>query len=492
MMEREGCRRPQLDRVWPWHYVIDRHAVRPAALAAIVAVALLLRFGLIFGGRLWETAYIAEDWPIAQHLAAGDGFSATGLHPCAEFTVPFEQRDRCLEDFGVRGDNVGPTSQKNPGVPALLALALLVGGLHPFLWFQLLHAAVGAAACWWLGRLGERAFGARTGLVAALLLALYVPLIWWVKYPGEHILAGAMLVVILLGLHRLETAPTTGLFVGWGALIGLSGLFSADVLLPVPLFAAWLAWRHRRRGWARAVAGPIVAGAVAILVIAPWTARNYRVHGELVLVRTGFGTSLWWGNNPQATGTDWSFVPGADGQPRRVPGLLLMPDELRRELAPMSETDQESRLMQEALGWIAAEPGRAAWLFLKKLGYYWWFVYHAEVDPIPIAREIGWVGVLLCAILGIVLALRGPPLATRGDPGRSEDDLSDGATSPESFPDAGFVLLLLVPIATSMLFHAATVISGSWRMRLPIEPVLLLLAAYGLTCVMERAIHRHS
>jgi hypothetical protein len=100
--------------------------------------------------------------------------------------------------------------------------------------------------------------------------------------------------------------------------------------------------------------------------------------------------------------------------------------------------------------------------------------------------------VLLCAILGTVLALRGPPLATRGDPGRSEDDLSDGATSPESLPDAGFVLLLLVPIATSMLFHAATVISGSWRMRLPIEPVLLLLAAYGLTFVVEQAIHRHS
>ena len=244
-------------------------------------------------------------------------------------------------------------------------------------------------------------------------------------------------------LDWLEAAPTTGLFVSWGALIGLSGLFRADVLLPVPLFAAWLAWRHRRRGWARAVAGPIVAGAVALLVIAPWTARNYRVHGELVLVRTGFGTVLWWGNNPRATGTDWDFVPGAEGQSRRVPGLLLIPDELKRELAPLSETDQESRLTQEALAWVAAEPGQAARLFLKKIGYYWWFFYHAEVDPIPIARETGWVGLLLFALLGIALALRGPPHVTHGDTGRPLDDPSEGVGSPGRLPDAGFVLLLL-------------------------------------------------
>ncbi len=492
MMEREGRRRPQLDRVWSWHSVTDRHTIRPAALAAIVAVALLLRFGLIFGGRLWETAYLAEDWPIAQHLAGGDGFSSPLMHPCGLFVVPLEQRDACRADFGVPGDDVGPTSQKSPGVPALLALALLVGGLHPFLWFQLLHAAVGAAACWWLGRLGEHAFGARTGLVAALLLALYVPLIWWVKYPGEHILAGALLIVILLGLHRLEAAPTTGLFVGWGALIGLSGLFSADVLLPVPLFAAWLAWRHRRLGWARAVVGPIVAGAVALLVIAPWTARNYRVHQELVLVRTGFGTAFWWGNNPRATGTDWDFVPGGDGRSRRVPGLLLMPDELRRELASLSETEQESRLTQEAFAWIAAEPGRAAWLFLRKLGYYWWFVYHAEVDPVPLAREIGWAGLLLFALLGAALALRGPPHVTHADTGRLFDDPSEGVGSPRRLPDVGFVLLLLAPIVASMLFHAATVVSASWRMRLPIEPVLLLLAAYGLMFVVERTIPQQS
>jgi hypothetical protein len=48
----------------------------------------------------------------------------------------------------------------------------------------------------------------------------------------------------------------------------------------------------------------------------------------------------------------------------------------------------------------------------------------------------------------------------------------------------------MAPIAASMLFHAATVVSTSWRMRLPIEPILLLFAAYGLMCVMRRARHQ--
>jgi hypothetical protein len=478
--DNESPNQPSICSTWRQRYLIHKNVIRPIALATIVVVALMLRFGLIFSERLWETAFVAEDWPIAQNIAAGNGFSATALHPCGEFVVSPETRDQCLDDFGVDNNGIEPTSQKSPGVPALLALALLIGGLHPFLWFQLLHAIVGAAACWWLGRLGERVFNASTGLTAALLLAFYVPLIWWVKYPGEHILAGAILLVILLTLHRLETNPNTSLFFGWGALIGFGGLFSADVLLPAPFFAAWIAWRHRRRGWTRATAGPIAAGLAAFLVIAPWTARNYDVHDEFVLLRTGFGTALWWGNHPKATGTDWSFTENTDGQLQRVPGLRLMPDALKRELAQMSETEQESRLTQEALSWIISEPKQAAGLFLKKIGYYWWFVYDAEVEPIPIAREIGWSGLLLFAIFGSFLALRRSLNVSNKVSCQLHNNLSAGM-KPVKESSRGFVLQLIVPIGASMLFHAITVVSSSWRMRLPIEPILLLFAAYAIT-----------
>ena len=40
----------------------------------------------------------------------------------------------------------------------------------------------------------------------------------------------------------------------------------------------------------------------AAAVISPWTLRNYRVHGEWILISSNGGINFWIGNNEQATG----------------------------------------------------------------------------------------------------------------------------------------------------------------------------------------------
>lgn len=52
--------------------------------------------------------------------------------------------------------------------------------------------------------------------------------------------------------------------------------------------------------------------------------------------------------------------------------------------------------------------------------------------------------------------------------------------------DRMMIIPILVPIATSTLLHAMTVVSANWRMRQPVEPLILLLAVHGIFVVLGR------
>jgi hypothetical protein len=415
---------------------LQRSSTRGEFLAAVALLALALRLGFMFGFQIWETSFAAEDLTIAHYIAEGRGFSAPALH----------------------GDYVGPTSQKAPAVPYMLAFGLWLG-TFPFFWYQIVQALAGAACCWWIGRLGERVLYPRAAMLSAVLLAVYVPLIWWMKYAGDHIFGGAALLVCLLLLYRAADTGTLVAAAQWGAALGVSAYFSAEPLVAAPFFALWLAWRRRSDGWVIALTAPALAAAVALLVISPWTLRNYAVHGELVLVRTGFGTALWWGNNKDATGTDWFLVTDENGETRRVSGRYRMPEELASEIRDLPEVEQERHLARAGFAWIRANPGKAARLFARKFGLYWWFNYIENVDSVPILREIFWAGVLAFFLVGA-----GSALATR----------------------AMIAAPVLLPLATSSLLHSLTVVSHNWRMRLPVEPLMLLFAAHGLLVVLGR------
>ena len=52
----------------------------------------------------------------------------------------------------------------------------------------------------------------------------------------------------------------------------------------------------------RARAGAAIVAVGALLVVAPWTLRNYRVYGRFVLVASEGGVTFWTGNHPLAHG----------------------------------------------------------------------------------------------------------------------------------------------------------------------------------------------
>jgi len=142
-----------------------------------------------------------------------------------------------------------------------------------------------------LGLAGRRVFGDRAGLVAAGVAAFYPELVWF----ASHFWAETVFAVLLWwAMERLLAADGEGgakAALASGLLWGLAILTRETVLYFLPFAALWLAWR--RAGGARRAA-VLLAGAV--LVVLPWTIRNWVVFDAFVPVSTSGALNLWQGN----------------------------------------------------------------------------------------------------------------------------------------------------------------------------------------------------
>jgi hypothetical protein len=144
-----------------------------------------------------------------------------------------------------------------------------------------------------VGRVGELAFGPRVGLLAAGLAAVYPELVWFAAHFWSETL---FLTVLWWAMERLIAADARGsapVAAVAGLLWGLAILTRETIFYLTPLAAAWLAWGGRPQGrWPRAGAFLFCA----VLVVAPWTLRNWVVFRAFVPVATSGGLALFQGN----------------------------------------------------------------------------------------------------------------------------------------------------------------------------------------------------
>jgi hypothetical protein len=177
-----------------------------------------------------------------------------------------------------------------PGYPYFVAAVyVLSGGLEAVRWVQ---GVLGALLVPAVGRVGCSTFSPRVGLLAAAVTALYPDLIWY----STHFWSETLFVVLLWwGLERLLVAGLEQRLlpaIGSGALLGLAALTRETALHFVPLAALWLAWPRRRADWLRGA----VFVLAALLTVAPWTYRNAVKFGAFIPISTFGPMNLWQGN----------------------------------------------------------------------------------------------------------------------------------------------------------------------------------------------------
>jgi hypothetical protein len=193
----------------------------------------------------------------------------------------------------------------------------------------------------------------------------------------------------------------------------------------------------------------IAAGAVMALLIAPFTIRNYSVYGQFLLLNSNAGYAMYSAQHPMQ-GTDFQEFAAAP-----IPEGII----------DLNEPQMDRELMQRAIGFVTADPGRYVLLSLSRIPDYFEFWPTADSSLVNNLGRVGSFGLMLpFFIYGLVLAVHwAGPAAQRG--------WGAFSTSP-------LALVLLFMLCYSIL-HILT-----WAMpryRLPVDAVALPLAALALT-----------
>jgi 4-amino-4-deoxy-L-arabinose transferase-like glycosyltransferase len=301
----------------------------------VLALALALRLGYVALTPDYAIVHDARDYDAhARSIAAGEGFARLGPGPSRV------------------------TAFRPPAYPVLLAGVYTLTGHERrddeqrVVAGRVANAIVGTAIVALIGVLALQLFDRRVALAAMALAAVYLPLI----LVGGALMSEPLFAALLLGaLAAAIASRRSSRRLPWAVLAGVLGglaiLTRANgIILLIPLALA--VWDAKPRWSCRALVAPAVLVAVAILTVAPWTARNERVLGAFVPVSTQLGTSLAGTYNDVAR-TD-RVHPGAWRSLRRVPQYqyLTAPGPWRRT----GEADLERRLRGVAVRYAVDHP----------------------------------------------------------------------------------------------------------------------------------------
>jgi 4-amino-4-deoxy-L-arabinose transferase-like glycosyltransferase len=347
-----------------------------------------------------------------------------------------------------------------------LYLTALYGivGYNPLIARLFQAVLVGFLLPWFTYRLGKRAFNSTTGLVAAGLSAIYI---YFVYYAATLMTEPFYIITILwtldlamqLGENSDPEKPKISkwLWLWLGLALGITVLFRQVFLLFIPILFAWLLWRsYRYQNHAVLNMLARLAGAtvVVILMILPWTIRNYRAFDTFVLLNTNAGFAFFWGNHPIH---GYNFVPilPSDGPSYQD----LIPEDLRH----LNEADLDRALLKLSLAEITSDPARYAILSLTRIQEYVKFWPSSDSRPISNISRIFSFGLMLpFMIYGLVLGFR------------------------RSLSSEALILYLFMVTYAGIHLLTWTLI----RYRLPIDAVLLVFAGLALVDLQNRLSRR--
>lgn len=193
---------------------------------------------------------------------------------------------------------------RTPGYPVFLSFIYSIFG-HSYQAVRIIQALVDVLTCLIVFYLGSTIFNFSAGCIAALSYAFYFPVIIYTGVLYTETLFSMMLVVAMLFLLM---AVKHNHFIYWmlsGLFLGVVTLISSrSELVPVFILVALLLNKYSLRESFMKI-GIIVL--FMLIVISPWTIRNYLVTGKFILLENynQDGRGLWLATNPYGAMT-WS------------------------------------------------------------------------------------------------------------------------------------------------------------------------------------------
>ncbi len=285
-----------------------------------------------------------------------------------------------------------PTSFWSFLYPLYLSAVYAVAGHHPLIARIVQGLITGPITAWLLYLLGRRLFNPVVGLAAAAISSIYVYFIYYqAALMTEPFYIAAILGALVLALEIVER-PSWGRWLALGSVLGIAILLRQALLLFVPFLLGWVLWTGRKkiRPWAL-----LLPVGIILLMVVPWTLRNYLLFDRFVLLNTNSGFAFFWANHP-IHGTYSALLEGTSYQD-------LIPTELRS----LNEAALDAELLRRGLGFVWADPGRYILLCLNRTFEHFKFWPSAESGLISNISRVGSFGLFLPFMLyGLVVSLR--------------------------------------------------------------------------------------
>jgi 4-amino-4-deoxy-L-arabinose transferase-like glycosyltransferase len=276
-------------------------------------------------------------------------------------------------------------------------------------------------------------------LTAALFCAVWPHFAFFAAVGLTETLFIALVLAALLCLYGARYALASIFFV-----LGILTRPALELLAPLLILYAVLVMH---RGSARSAIMRLAAYvAIYVVLMAPWWLYNYHRYGQFVRLDLAAGIVLYTGNNPLNT----SGGGVGKGQDVNLGVLPTITDPIERDAA----------LKREAIDYIKADPWHFVAMMPAKFLRLWrpWPYAGEYQNPLIVAVSVASaVPAFILALIGFALTLR-----------------------------TYFIRLLPCLAYVGYLTFVHVVTFGSVRYRVPLEPVVLILAAAGLFEVLRR------
>ena len=359
----------------------------------------------------------------------------------------------------------GPTALLPPLYPYLLSVIFRVFGVYSVqsaFTILTLNSLFSALTCVPIYLAARISFNERVALFAG----------WgWVIYPfsiyfsagrvWEYALTSLLLTTcfwLALNLHLRRPAH----WLCYGALYGLAGLANPAVFSLFPillLLPLWKLWKARRSAGAGRFAGlfsgellrsGLFAAAGLVVVLTPWTVRNYRVLHVICPVRDCYWYEFWSANNGDSSNPTLAWTHPASN-----------PNEMQL-FRSQGEIAYIAAKRAIAINYVTHHPGFFVLLTLRRVVNYWtgfWSLEPSYMQQEPFQLP----NVFYCASLTLLM------LIGARDWGRRDLDAA---------------LPYLLSIAIFPIAYYITHPLMDYRQ--PIEPEIVILVVVGLRAVKAR------
>ena len=329
-----------------------------------------------------------------------------------------------------------------PMMPFLITILYKFFGVHYFI-VRIVLSIISAFTCVIVYKIARKVFDEQTALIAAFISSIYWMMFFWSGFLLTETLCTFFLTLAVLYLTKSVRHPSVRHFIYSGVSLGCSALAHA-LIFPFFLFIPLWSCISYKNNSKLALKSCSIILASMFLTILPWVVRNYTVTGKFIPITTHSGGTFLGSNNPEVL----KHFKGGWIHP--VKSGLLNENEINTYMNHLSPEDASILCWKKGINFVLKNP-----LFTLKLMFYKFKLFwHLNTDiRFP---SLEYFFVLSFAIYGAAILIKNP---------------------------ANVSILYLLPLFFTLM---SLVFWGDDRIRSPLEPVLVIFSAYGISTILKK------